>query len=316
MVASQPGPPPLPIGRLAPSPTGLLHLGHARTFLLAWWHLRSRGGQVRMRVEDLDGDRSRPELIDAAARDLEWLGLDWDGPAELQSDGGERILEAVRELEGRGLAYACTCSRADVRAASAPHAGETELRYPGTCRDRYPSRAAADRPAGLRLRVPSGPVSFRDGFCGPQAFDVQRQVGDFLIARRDGSPAYQLAVVIDDARQGITEVLRGDDLLPSTARQILLQDALGLPPPRWFHAPLVLDADGRRLAKRAGDLSLAELRRAGADPRAIVAWAARTSGQEVSGRPTAAELVPAFRLDRLPPTPVVLAQAELTRLLP
>jgi glutamyl-tRNA synthetase len=307
------------VGRLAPSPTGLLHLGHARSFLLAWWSIRAQRGKIVMRMEDLDAPRVRPGMADAALRDLEWLGLDWDGPVELQSHGVARLAQAVDWLVARGLAYACVCTRADVRAAqSAPHAGSAELRYPGTCRDRYPSLEAAERAsrsaAGFRFRVPEGTVEIRDAFAGTHAQDVQREIGDFPVARRDKTPAYQLAVVVDDARQGVTEVLRGDDLLSSSARQWHLQRALELPHPTWIHVPLVVDEAGRRLAKRADDLSLAELRQRGADPRAIVAWAARSAGMPAPERVTATELVAEFSLTRLPRDPVRLEPSMLDAL--
>jgi len=308
------------VGRLAPSPTGLLHLGHARSFLLAWWSVRSRGGRIVLRLEDLDVPRMRPGMVDATLRDLEWLGLDWDGPMLLQSTGLERLRASVRTLTDAGLAYACVCSRADVRVAlSAPQQGDVELRYPGTCRGRFDSAGAAvaltGRAASLRFRVPQGSLAISDAFAGVASFDVQAEVGDFMIARRDATPAYQLAVVADDAHQGVTEVLRGDDLLPSAARQWHLQRALGLQHPTWVHVPLVVDEGGRRFAKRADDLSLAELRASGVDPRAVVGWAARVSGLATPERVTAREALPEFSLRKLPPTPVRLGPEELAKLL-
>ena len=310
---------PVPVGRLAPSPTGLLHLGHARTFLLAWWHIRSRGGRILMRMEDLDGPRCKPGLADAALRDLEWLGLNWDGDTYLQSDGQDRLLEAVGQLESRGLTYPCVCSRADIRSMqSAPQQGDLETRYPGTCRGRFASREAAERdtgkPAGLRFMVPAGEVVIEDGFAPPLRSDVAREIGDFLVARRDRLVSYQLAVVVDDAHQGVTEVLRGDDLLASTARQWHLQRALGIGHPRWLHVPLVLDKTGRRLAKRADDLSLSRLRDGGTDPRAIVAWAAQSAGQATADRCTPAEVARVFDLEAVPRTPVRLSQQKLSEL--
>lgn len=307
------------VGRLAPSPTGRLHLGHARSFLLAWWSVRSRGGHIVMRLEDLDVPRMRPGMADAALEDLEWLGLDWDGAPLLQSTGLDRIRAAVDQLVEAGLAYACVCSRGDVRtAASAPQQGEGELRYPGTCRDRFRSLEEAvhvtGKDASLRFRVPAARVQLTDDFVGPASFDPAAEVGDFVIARRDRSPGYQLAVVVDDAHQGVTEVLRGDDLLPSTARQWLLQRALGVPHPRWVHVPLVVDEAGRRLAKRADDLSLAELRALGVDPRAVVSWAARASGMDVPERVSAREAVGAFELALLPHDPVRLDPEVVARL--
>ncbi|HEY6081518.1 MAG TPA: tRNA glutamyl-Q(34) synthetase GluQRS [Polyangiaceae bacterium] len=307
------------VGRLAPSPTGLLHLGHARTFLLAWWRARSQSARLALRLEDLDGPRVRPEMSETALRDLSWLGLDWDGPAYVQSSGLAEIVAAARQLERAGSAYACICSRGDVRSAqSAPQQGDVEPRYPGTCRGRFASLASAQaetgRQAGLRLRVPDGQQIVDDQLLGARPFDVQAEVGDFLIAKRDGAPAYQLAVVVDDARQGVTEVVRGDDLLPSAARQQLLQRALGLPPVSYLHVPLVLDETGRRLAKRHDDLSLLELRSAGTDPRAIVAWIARSCGMDCGERTSARDALSAFELRRLPREPVQLDAATLTGL--
>jgi glutamyl-tRNA synthetase len=295
----------VPVGRLAPSPTGLLHLGHARTFLLAFWHVRSRGGRLLMRMEDLDGPRAEMHFADAALADLEWLGLDWDGPVYVQSNGIERLNTTVATLIEQGKAYPCVCSRGDIRSAqSAPHAGAVEPRYPGTCRWRYSSLAEAEkqsgRAAGARLLVPEGSITIDDGVTGSSTWDVAREVGDFLIAKRDKAPAYQLAVAVDDHAQGVTEVLRGADLLPSAARQWHVQNALGLPHPAWFHVPLVTDATGRRLAKRENDLSLAELRKGGTDPRAIVAWAARSSALTVADRVTAREVTPLFRPTAMP----------------
>lgn len=307
------------VGRLAPSPTGLLHLGHARTFLLAWWRARNVGGRVLMRLEDLDGPRAKPEMSEAALRDLAWLGLDWDGPDYVQSAGLDEISAAAQTLEEQGLAYACVCSRGDVRSAqSAPQLGDTEPRYPGTCRGKFTSVAAAlaetAKPAGLRLRVPPGAVTVKDELLGERSFDVQSEVGDFLITKRDRAPAYQLAVVVDDARQGVTEVVRGEDLLPSAARQRLLQQALGLPPVRYLHVPLVLDESGRRLAKREDDLSLQELREGGTDPRAIVAWAAKSCGIRCGERITARVALIDFALAKVPREPLVLDAGTIARL--
>jgi glutamyl-tRNA synthetase len=311
--------PHVPVGRLAPSPTGLLHLGHARTFLIAWWRARSVGGRILMRLEDLDGPRAKPEMAEAALRDLAWLGLDWDGPDYVQSTGLAEIETAAAQLAERGLAYACVCSRGDIRSAqSAPQRGEAEPRYPGTCRGKYGSLSQAQsetgKPAGLRLAVPEGSVTFVDEIAGARAYDVQASVGDFLIAKRDHAPAYQLAVVVDDARQGVTEVVRGEDLLESSARQILLQRALGLAGVRYCHAPLVLDESGRRLAKRHDDLSLAELRAGGTDPRAVVAWAARSAGMKCEPRLSAREALSQFSLAALPREPVVLSAETIAAL--
>jgi glutamyl-tRNA synthetase len=307
-------------GRLAPSPTGLLHLGHARTFLIAWWYTRSRGGRVLLRNEDLDGQRVSQRFADAALTDLEWLGLDWDGEPSVQSRHPERFATALESLLERGAAYACVCSRGDLATAqSAPHAGDREPRYPGTCRHRFASvrdaELASGRRAGVRLVIPEGPVTIRDELAGELTIDVQAEVGDFLIARRGGAPAYQLAVVVDDAAEGVTEVVRGADLLPSTVRQWHVQRALGLAHPSWAHIPLVTDAHGRRLAKHADDLSLAELRARGADPRRIVRWVADNSGFAPRDLATATELTPLFRLERVPARELAVDPAAIAEIL-
>jgi glutamyl-tRNA synthetase len=304
---------------LAPSPSGLLHLGHARTFLLAYWHVRARGGSLRMRIEDLDGPRVQARFADSALFDLEWLGLDWDGPVWLQSRESSGLDAALTQLFESGRAYPCVCSRADIRnAQSAPQRGLVEARYPGTCRGRFGSFAEAEREtgraAGARLIVPEGKLRIVDGVHGASDWNVADEVGDFLIAKRDKAAAYQLAVVVDDAAQGVTEVLRGDDLLPSAARQWHVQEALGLAHPLWFHVPLVTDDRGRRLAKREADLSLAELRAGGTDPRSIVSWAAKSAGISVPERVGAAEISPDFEIRRLPRAPVRLDAATLASL--
>jgi glutamyl-tRNA synthetase len=218
-----------------------------------------------------------------------------------------------------GQAYPCVCSRGDIlRAQSAPHADSAEPRYPGTCRGRFRAFAEAEaetgRAAGARLLVPEGEIRIFDGISGESTWNVARDVGDLLIAKRDKAPAYQLAVVVDDAAQGVTHVLRGDDLLPSAARQWHVQNALGLAHPNWFHVPLVTDESGRRLAKREADLALSELRAGGTDPRAIVTWAARSAGLVTADRLSAREVTPLFELARLPRTPLVLGASTIAEL--
>jgi len=310
--------PGLPVGRLAPSPSGRLHLGHARTFVLAWVDVRQRGGGMRLRLEDLDQSRCRPEHIRRTLLDLEWLGLDWDGEPLYQSQRVDALREAADRLEHMGAAYRCVCTRADLeQAAQAPQRGVSELRYPGTCRSRVLGDRASEAttPSALRLRVPEGPLSFVDGLAGPQSVDVASDVGDFVILSRSRLPAYQLAVVVDDAEQGVNEVFRGDDLLSSTARQLLVQRALGLTEPRWFHVPLVLDAQGRRLAKRADDLSLETIRAAGVDARALVAWVGRSAGLDVPDRLTARELCTTYDRTQLSRAPVHLSETEIAALM-
>jgi glutamyl-tRNA synthetase len=283
-----------------------------------------------MRVEDLDGPRVRPGMEATILGELRWLGIDWDegpdvgGPAGpyRQSALGARHQSALERLRAAGLAYPCFCSRAEIAAASqAPHGPADEgPRYPGTCRDLPPEelarRSASRRPA-WRLRVPEGPVCFDDLVHGPQAFDVAGAVGDFVVMRADGIAAYQLAVAVDDAAMGITDVVRGDDLLPSTARQLLVYRALGLPAPRFAHVPLVLGEDGQRLAKRHGALSLGELRERGADPRAVVGLLAALCGLAPEGAHTSPrELVEGFDLARLRRGPAVLGMERVKRLAP
>ncbi len=307
--------PAAPRGRLAPSPTGRLHVGHARSFLAAWWSVRARGGSLVLRIEDLDRARVAPGAVDDVLRDLAWLGLDWDEGPLLQSGAPEPARAALEELVRRDLAYPCVCSRREIEALSvAPHASDGTLRYPGTCRGRFATleeaEAAGTGPVGLRLRVPAGTVSWSDERLGPRTDDVGAEVGDFLLARRDGVLAYQLAVVVDDARQGVTEVVRGDDLVPSTPRQALLQELLELPRPRWFHLPLVVDPTGRRLAKRDRDLGLTELREAGVDGRAVVAWCARSLGLPSPDRVRPEERTADFRWDRVPAAPAVFGPED------
>ncbi len=269
-----------------------------------------------MRVEDLDGPRVRPGLEALILEELRWLGLDWEEGPDLggphgpyrQSERGEGYAAALGRLRGEGLAYPCFCSRAEIaQAVQAPHASDEGPRYPGTCRGLSPGERAARaarRPPAWRFRVPEGPVAFPDAFHGACAFDVAATVGDFVVARADGVPSYQLAVVVDDAAMEVTDVLRGDDLLPSTSRQLLLYRALGLPVPRFAHVPLVVGPDGERLAKRHGSLSVGELRERGGDPAAVVGMLASASGLLPPGaHAMPADLVPGFRLDRVAPEP-------------
>lgn len=313
-------------GRFAPTPTGAMHLGNARTALLAWLDVRSRGGALVMRIEDLDGPRVRPGLEADILDELRWLGLDWDegpdlgGPAGpyRQSGRGDRYAAALEALRRRGLAYPCFCSRAEIaRAAQAPHASDEGPRYPGTCRDLGAGERAARaavRPPAWRFRAPEERVDFHDRFHGACTFDVAATVGDFVVARADGVPSYQLAVAVDDAAMGVTDVLRGDDLLSSTARQLLLLRALGLPEPAWAHVPLVLGADGERLAKRHGALSVGELRSRGVDRDAVVGTLAASAGLAPPGaRVAPRDLLAAFRLSAVPREPVRLGQDILAR---
>lgn len=307
---------------MAPSPTGALHLGNARTFLINWAMARQQGWRILLRVEDLDGPRIKPEAAQQAVDILRWLGVDWDEGPVYQSHDLEPYFQAMESLRSRGLIYPCRCSRREIELAqSAPHEDEHELRYPGTCRgDGGASRAAWSmtkieaRGAGpaWRVRIPDEPVAFCDAVHGEQVFNVQQQVGDFVVATRNGLPAYQLAVVVDDARQGVTDVVRGDDLLASTARQIWLYRILGLgEPPRYTHLPLVLGPDGRRLAKRHGDTRLTAYQARGVPAKRIVGLIAYWSGVQPRREPMSAEaFAQAFALDRLPRRPITFTPED------
>ena len=294
------------VGRLAPSPTGSLHLGNARSFLWAWLSARSRGGRVLLRIEDLDTPRVKPGAVEAIEEDLRWLGLDWDGPVEIQ--GRRRALYAGVFERLKPVIYPCGCTRADLAAAaSAPNEGDSELRYPGTCRDRAPDRVVA-----WRLKVGPGLVAFEDRLSGRHEIDVAATVGDFVVAKSPDQPAYQLAVVADDIEQGVTEVVRGDDLIPSTARQLLVYRALGAVPPEYGHAPLVVGPDGKRLAKRHGESRIAALRRSGVPAERIVVALARWSGLPPLGRPS--ELIPHWSWEKANRARVVLTSDLLSEL--
>ncbi len=272
-------------GRYAPSPTGDLHLGNLRTALLAWLFARSAQGRFVLRVEDLDRPRVRPGATERMLDDLRWLGLDWDegpdcgGPYApyTQSERIEIYQQHLQRLRDAGLVYPCYCSRAEIaQAASAPQQGTEEgPRYPGTCRHLTQARRRAYEASGrrpsLRFRVDDARVvTFVDLLVGPTAQHVQRAVGDFIICRSDGIFAYQFAVVVDDALMHINQVVRGADLLSSTARQLLLYEALGFPPPTFAHVPLMLDEQGKRLAKRIQSSGIAPLRAAGMTPAQII----------------------------------------------
>jgi glutamyl-tRNA synthetase len=262
-------------GRLAPSPTGLLHLGHARTFWTAQERARQHGGTLILRNDDLDRDRCKPEFVRAMFEDLRWFGFTWsEGPdcggpfaPYNQSERQSFYREALNQLIERGAVYPCICSRKDIQAAvTAPHAADDEVIYPGTCRANRKAEIG-NRQSSWRFRVPDGEtITFTDARLGPQALVAGRDFGDFVVWRHDDVPAYQLACVVDDALMLITEVVRGADLLVSTARQLLLYRALGWNAPAFFHCELMRDAVGQRLAKRHDALSLRRLREQGASP--------------------------------------------------
>ena len=245
------------IGRFAPSPSGRMHLGNVFSALLAWLSVRHAGGKMLLRIEDLDPDRCRPEYADQLRRDLEWLGLTWDEEQTPQSRRTEAYAAAFAKLD----TYPCYCSRNELHAASAPHASDGTFLYAGPCRNLTAAeRAAKTRCPAWRVRVPDEEIAFCDGLQGEVRENLARSCGDFILRRSDGVYAYQLAVVVDDAAGGVTQVVRGADLLSSTPRQLWLQTQLGLPHPHYYHVPLLCAPDGRRLSKREHDLDLAALR--------------------------------------------------------
>ena len=293
-------------GRYAPSPSGDLHLGNLRTALLAWLFARSSGHQFLLRIEDLDRARDAGNA-DRQLEDLTRLGIDWDEAPVRQSDRGAVYARAIAQLQDQGLIYECTCTRRDILAApSAPHAPPGA--YPGTCRSRTRAeqeRAAQDiapRVPALRLRTPEGAIApdFTDVMLGT----VRGEIDDFVVRRGDGTVAYNLAVVVDDANQGVVQVVRGDDLASSTPRQILLQQLLGVPTPEYAHVPLVLGPTGARLAKRDGAVTLADLRHRGVTAAEVgsqlaVSLDLARPGEHVS----TAQLLERFDPDRIPRSP-------------
>lgn len=305
-----------PVGRLAPSPTGAQHVGNARTYLIAWLSARSRGGQVLLRIEDIDSPRVKPWAARQALEDLRWLGLDWDGQPLVQTERLGMYRQALERLKEQDLVYPCTCTRGDIEgAASAPHQEQEGPVYPGTCAQRKASAAGQlDRPYAWRFRLGED-IPFDDGFRGRTTIDLRRLGGDFVVWKSSGAPAYQLAVVVDDAATGVTEVVRGDDLIPSTPRQLMLYKALGLSAPRFTHVPLVVGPDGRRLAKRHGDSRLSTLREAGVTAQALVGLLAWSCGWLEEVRPIAAtDLVERYHLEKVPRAPFIWTEALLNQI--
>lgn len=308
------------VGRLAPSPTGALHLGNVRTFMIAWLRARSQGGKVIFRMEDLDHPKDKPGAAAQAVKDLRWLGFDWD-EEYVQSERKAVYREALEALRATGLVYPCVCSRRDVESAqSAPHAGE-QLYYPGTCRGRFRTWQEAvefkhrvtetqrDKPC-WRFRVPENTVvSFDDAFAGRYEQNVSETLGDFPLARDEFGAGYTLACTVDDLLMGVTEVVRGDDLLPATPAQVLLAQALRLGDSAlgYCHVPLVVGKDGKRLAKRHGDTRIASYREQGKTPEEILGFLAASCGWAAKGEAVSlADLVPRFDLTTIPHAPFMI----------
>ena len=315
------------VTRLAPSPTGALHLGNARTFLINWALAKQRGWRIVLRIEDLDGPRTKQDADTLAIDLLAWLGMDWDEGPYYQAQDLRPYHDMLCGLLQRGDIYPCTCSRKEIQdAQSAPHenADAHELRYPGTCRPDADTDVELDcddllkdSSQAWRIFVHEGDVTFDDQMHGPQSVDVHAQVGDFIVASKAGLPAYQLAVVIDDARQGITQVVRGDDLIRSTGRQLLLYQRLGLEPvPTYTHLPLVLGPDGKRLAKRHGDTRLDTYRKQGIPAERIIGLLAAWSGIVDQPEPmSAADFAKTFEISKMSKQPVTHTQETETWLL-
>ena len=299
------------VGRFAPSPSGRIHLGNILCCLLAWLSVRREGGEVVLRIEDLDTARCPRSYAHQMEEDLRWLGLDWDrGPAVGGPDGSYYQSErtalyqaSLERLEGMGLVYPCFCTRAELHAASAPHREDGQVVYAGTCRHLTAAEIAEKakrRAPALRLRVPEETWGFTDGHMGPYSENLARDCGDFLLRRSDGMFAYQLAVVVDDAAMGVTEVVRGADLLDSTPRQLYLYHLLGLTPPKFIHFPLLLAPNGRRLSKRDADAGLDVLRDRAA-PAEVLGKLAYLAGFNPSAEPkTAQQLLADFAWDKVP----------------
>ncbi len=315
-------------GRLAPSPTGFLHLGNAWTFLLCWLATRSQNGTLVLRMEDIDPERSRPEFAEAIMRDLDWLGLEWDegpdvgGPygPYVQSMRLDRYADIITMLTDCGYVYPCYCTRKELRSlASAPHMDDCGPVYPGTCRglsvQERAEREASGKRAALRLRCDASDLCFTDSLKGLVCRDWNSCGGDFAVRRSDGVFAYQLAVAVDDADQAITQVVRGDDILLSTPRQIWLLRLMGAALPQYMHVPLVFDSEGARLAKRHQHYELRALREAGVAPEHIIGYLAFRAGLQPELAPLRPQaLVRDFRPQALPGAPVLLEDDIFDRL--
>jgi glutamyl-tRNA synthetase len=298
--------------RLAPSPTGALHLGNIRTFLVTWAMARRAGWTILLRIEDLDGPRVKPGAGERVIDTLSWLGMDWDEGPLTQSHNVRPYADAMERLASVGLVYPCDLTRREIElAASAPHAEEQEVAFPTSLRPAQRPDRFDDPEASWRFVVDSAPIRFTDAFHRVVCVDVGRQVGDFVVWTKRGQPAYQLAVVVDDARQGVTQVVRGDDLLDSTGRQLLLQRALGLEPaPAYTHLPLVVGPDGRRLAKRHGDTRIESYREAGVPAGRLIALIGRCCGLEGATSMSSDEFAAGLDLARIPREPMVMTPED------
>lgn len=293
------------VGRFAPSPSGRMHLGNVFTALLAWLSVRSDGGKMLLRIEDLDPQRSKEVFIRNLREDLLWLGLDWDEEMPLQSSRNEIYAHYFSCLP----VYPCFCSRNELHAASAPHASDGEWIYPGTCRRLSPEeQRQKEKKPSWRVQVPQQEILFYDGIFGKQTQELQRECGDFILRRADGVYAYQLAVVCDDALGGVTQVVRGADLLRSTPRQIWLHQRLGFPVPQYYHVPLLVAPDGKRLSKREKSLDLECLRQR-CTSQQIIGALGYAAGLLPRPEPLSPRLlIPLFSWDRLTREPIIIPE--------
>lgn len=294
-------------GRFAPSPTGRMHLGNVFSALLSWLSAKSQGGTWLLRIEDIDPQRSKQEYAELIMDDLHWLGLDWDEGPYYQSERGDIYEHYLKQLTDNGLTYPCYCTRADILATQAPHESDGRVVYKGTCRNLAPGVKTG--PAAIRMKVPlegKGILSFTDGHYGMQTIDLTTHCGDFIVRRKDGAWAYQLAVVVDDALMGINEVVRGCDLLLSSPQQIYLAQQLGFAPPHFTHLPLLCNKQGQRLSKRDQSLDMAALRTSNT-PEEIIGMLAHAAGLQQSNEPiTAQELVGEFSWDKIPTNNIIM----------
>lgn len=294
-------------GRFAPSPTGRMHLGNVFSALLSWLSAKSQGGTWLLRIEDIDPQRSKQEYAELIMDDLHWLGLDWDEGPYYQSERGDIYEHYLKQLTDNGLTYPCYCTRADILATQAPHESDGRVVYKGTCRNLAPGVKTG--PAAIRMKVPSegkGILSFTDGHYGMQTIDLPTHCGDFIVRRKDGAWAYQLAVVVDDALMGINEVVRGCDLLLSSPQQIYLAQQLGFAPPHFTHLPLLCNKQGQRLSKRDQSLDMAALRTSNT-PEEIIGMLAHAAGLQQSNEPiTAQELIGEFSWDKIPTNNIIM----------
>lgn len=305
---------PVESGRFAPSPSGRMHLGNALSAMLAWLSAKHQGGEILLRIEDLDPARSKAEYAQGIMDDFRWLGLLWDRRAADQSRRGEAYAAALCQLEQMNLIYPCYCSRDQLHAASAPHASDGRVIYAGTCRNLTPEqRAVMTKKPSLRIKLPDREISFRDGLQGDVTMNLQREFGDIILRRADGVAAYQLAVVVDDGTEGVTEVVRGRDLLSSTPVQLFLYELLGLTPPRFYHVPMLLAPDGRRLSKRDRDLDFGYLRQH-FSPEEIIGLLGHLAGLLERWEPVSArELACDFSWSRVKQSDIILDPRLLER---